>query len=62
MSDLRQQFIRSLAIEGLKPVLVKPRLPDQRYWSLHQKCAAGTITPGEIAELDAMQAAKERGE
>jgi hypothetical protein len=57
---LRQQLIRSLAIEGVKPVLVTPRLPDERYCLLHRKCAAGTIAPDERAELDLMCAEKER--
>jgi hypothetical protein len=44
----------------VKPVLVTPQLPDARYWQLHQKCAAGTIAPDELAELDLMCAEKER--
>jgi hypothetical protein len=57
---LRQQLIRSLAFEGVRPVLVTPQLPDERYSLLHRKCAAGTIVDDERAELDLMCAEKER--
>lgn len=60
MTNLRQQLLRSLALEGVKPVLVQPRLPDARYCELHRKCAAGTLDEDERAELDLMCAMKER--
>jgi hypothetical protein len=60
VTALRQQLIRSLAIEGVKPVFVQPVALSERYWSLHRKCAAGTITEDEAAELELMCAEKER--
>jgi hypothetical protein len=60
MQPLRQQLLRSLAFEGVRPVLVTPQLPDERYCELHRKCAAGTIVDDERAELDLMCAEKER--
>jgi hypothetical protein len=58
MNSLKQQLTRSLHELGVRPVLVQPRLPDRRYAELHQKRAAGTILPDELAELDLMQAMK----
>jgi len=45
-------------IDRLIPVIplvtVEVRLPNERLWELHAKCAARTATPDEIDELDAM--------
>lgn len=60
MTHLRQQLIRRLAIEGVKPVLVQPVALSERYWTLHRKCASGTITEDENAELEMMCAEKTR--
>ena len=42
------------------PRVAQPVQLDERFWALHRKCATGTITEAEMAELDAMCAAKER--
>lgn len=60
MTDLRQALIRSVAFEGVRPVLVQPVALSERYWALHRKCAAGTISEDEAAELEMMIAEKER--
>jgi hypothetical protein len=51
--DLRDALKLSL-------ITVQPRLPDARYCELHQRCAAGTITEDEEAELNMLCAEKER--
>ena len=45
-------------IPKLHPIAAQVRALDARYWSLHLKCADGTATADDLAELDAMEAAK----
>jgi hypothetical protein len=59
MTDLRQQLLRSLAIEAVPLVLVQPVALDEEYWSLHRKSAAGLTTDEEEARLTAWCAARE---
>lgn len=41
------------------PITERVRMPDQRYFALHRKCADGSATSADLDELEAMIAAKE---
>jgi hypothetical protein len=62
MTALKQQLLRSLAIEAVPLVLVQPVALNEEIWSLHQRSAAGLTTPEEEARLTTWCAAREAEE
>lgn len=42
----------------LQPLTTTVRMPDQRYFELHQLCASGDASEAELAELHRLQSLK----
>lgn len=51
-----------MSIPAIPLVTTPIRLPNERLWHLHRKCAAGNATAAELDELDRMSAALEAGQ
>ena len=46
--------VKAARIAQVEPVSVAVRMPNERLFALHRKCAAGTATTAELDELEAI--------